>query len=402
MPTFVYRARTETADEARGTLDAGDLRQAVLRLRGQGLYPVEIAPRVEPAPPPAASKTPRKLSHAERAFFSRQLAQALAGGVPLVRILELLGQQRNPRLSGAATALREQVLQGVALADAMRQLPGAFPEATVALVRAGEAGGALEEGLRRAAELAERDAELIGRLRTAMAYPAFVLGLGLVTLVVLLVVAVPRLAQVFHELGAPLPWITRLVIGTSRLLATAGGVVILLAGAVGWMGWRRGWLTTMRARLGQMVARIPMIRQVLNDADLARWTQTTGLLVGQGLTLTEALGFSQDVVSFQRCRQALGRVRHDVVEGIPLSEALAAAGVGDSLLHTLVAVGEAQGDLSRNLLQAARGYAESVDRVVKVVSTLIEPLMIVVVGLVVGGIVFSMLLPVFQVSTAIR
>ena len=403
MPMFTYRARTEASDEAAGTVEAEDVKTAAARLRAQGLYPWQIEPRSRPGPhSPEGPAVHARFSAADLAFFARQVSQALAAGVPLVKALALLAGHGHRRVAPIAEMLSASILNGMALADALALQPRAFPSATVALVRAGEAGGALEEALRRIAELAERDAELMTKVRTALTYPAFVLTLGIATLIVLLTVAVPRLAEIFHNLGAPLPWMTRLVLGVSRAMGRIVAVGLPLA-IVAVLGLRRHrGVAAVKAGVIAGVRRLPVVRTVLTQADLARWTQTVGLLIGQGLTLTDALALSRAVTTIPRHQTAIGRVLHDVTEGLPLSPALARARLGDPFLHMLVTVGEAEGDLARSFVQAAQAYAAGVDRAVAIVSALIEPVMIIVVGGIVGAIVFSMLLPVFQMSTVIR
>lgn len=403
MPTFTYRAKTETADEATGVLEAPTVTEAARALRGRGLWPVEI--QVQKGSDPITFQKKRgqtPFSRAELALMAQQLSQALAAGVPLVKALQLLAESRHRHVAPVAARLASQVLQGVALAESAAQMPQAFPAWAVALLRAGEAGGALEEALTRIAELAERDAELIAKVRGALAYPAFVLTLGVATLLVLLVAAVPRLAQVFTDLRVPLPWLTQVIIGVSRGLSQ--GLVWIVPGLllIAWWGHWRGWLRRAAAIAAEPLRRLPPVQRLLARADLARWTGTVGLLLSQGLPLTEALRLGQGVVTLPQHRQGFSRGVSEVTEGLSLAQTLQRAGIGDPFLQTLVAVGEAEGDLARNLLQASAGYRRQVDQVIKVFTALIEPAMVVVVGLVVGAIVFAMLLPIFNMGTAIR
>ncbi len=403
MPTFTYQARTDAADDATGLIEAEDLKTAAIRLKTQGLYPLTITlqtPRVLERQKSSTTRS-RPLSASTLALLTRQLSQALHAGVPLVTALQLLAEQQHRQLSPIASALKDHLLRGVALADAMIAT-GVFTPATIALIRAGEAGGALEEALRRIADLADRDAELRSKVRAALTYPLFVLTLGMLTLITLLIVAVPQLAKTFQELGAPLPWITRLVLTLSHAMTRVLLRWLPVGLVTGWLLRRHPWVRRAKIQLFTTFRQLPGVRHVLTHADLARWTQTLGLLVGQGLTLTEALRYSAQVVTEPRHQVAIHRILHDVTEGLPLSQALRRAALGDPFLHTVITVGEAQGDLANNLLQAAQRYTQQVDQAMKTVSSLIEPVMILVVGLVVGGIVCAMLLPIFQMSTMIK
>lgn len=402
MPQYAYRAKRDVSTEAQGVIDARDLSGAVSALKAQGLYPLDVHPIAAPTTPSAITSLPtapaRALGAATLALWARTLAQGLHGGLTLTQALHLLVEQEGTGPLGAMAAqLRSWVTQGQPLSQAMTAV-GGFPPMTVALVRAGEASGSLEQALSRMAQSAERHAELSGKVRAALAYPALILVVGTATTLVLVTFVVPQLAKLFTELGQPLPWPTRLMLAARRGLgwiAVVGIAGLLVArAAIRQMGERVRWRDQMRRAAGA----IPVIGPVLYKAELAGWSQTLGLMVGQGVSLPEAVALATQTMGDAGLRQRLSRLETDVLEGLPLSEGLRRSGITAPLLVTMTAIGEAEGALADSLLNVAAAFERDVDHGVKVVSSLLEPMLILLVGLVVAAIVFSMLLPIFQIN----
>lgn len=403
MPQYAYRAKRDVATEARGVIDAHDLSGAVLALKAQGLYPLDVHP-LSAVPTASPSITPipvaqaRGLRAAVLALWARTLAQGLHGGLTLTQALQLLVDQEGSRPLGAMAAqLRHVVAQGQPLSQAMTTV-GGFPSVAIALVQAGEASGSLEQALSRIAQSAERQAELTGKVSAALAYPALILVVGAVTTVGLIIFIVPQLATLFTELGQALPWPTRVMLSLRQGLGwvAAGAVVALLAAriVVQQMGEPAWWQAQGRRALRA----VPVIGPVVQKAELAGWSQTLGLMVGQGVALPYAVTLANQTVDDPGLRQAFSRLDTDILEGIPLSESVRRSGIHAPLLITMTAIGEAEGALADSLVSVAAALERDVDQGVKVVSSLLEPTLILAVGLVVAAIVFSMLLPIFQIN----
>lgn len=399
---FAYRAKQDLRTEASGTIDAADLTAAVQELRRMGLYPLEVSPLESARGPQAKLLAGRSLSRSSLALWARTVGQGLAAGLSLTQALHLVAEQEKGRPVGeVARFLEQKVTAGLSLAGAMEQLSGAFSPVAVRLVEAGEAGGALEEVLRALAEQVETESDLLAKVQGALWYPAFVLTGGIVTVAVLLWVVVPKLGLLFTETGQPLPWLTQFMISSGKMvvwliLAVGAGIGLLI-----WLARRRGFAAPWREALGEGVSRLPGLGPLMRQAEVARMSALLGLLVGHGLPLPASLRLVAGTLARKRLRSQVGYSQQQVVEGVALSESFRRAGIREPFLLTMVAMGEAQGDLALAFRQAAARYHQEVDRRVKAVSALIEPVLILLVGLVVGAIVVSMLLPIFQINFAV-
>lgn len=379
-----------------------DLASAVARLTQSGLFPLEIVPLEPTAEKRLPEKSNRSLSRLELALWGRTIGQGLRAGLTLTQSLHLLGQQEEGRSLGSVTnTLERQVTAGMSLADAMQTLGMTFSPIAVSLVRAGGISGALEQVTLSLADQAEAEADLIDKVRGALVYPLFILLVGFGTVAVLLWVVVPKLAALFTETGQPLPVLTRWMIQWGRI-SVVGFFAAAVVAAVGWVVLRaRGGSRRLSEGLTALFTRLPVFGRLTAHAEIARLSSLLALMISQGLPLPEALRLCSDTMARARLREQIRQVERDIVEGVDLSAALRRAGFSDAFLLTLVAMGEAQGDLAQSFRQAAARYQSEVDRAVKVLSTLIEPAMILVVGVVVGAIVFSMLLPIFQINFAV-
>jgi len=395
---FTYRAKQDTKTEASGVIEAIDLPSAVAHLKQMGLYPLEVVPLEVPQGPTPSGFSPQPFSRRELAHWARTVGQGIKAGLSLTHALHLLAEQEHRRKVGqAAKILEEKVTAGMSLADAMAQLGNTFSSVAISLARAGEAGGALEEVLEALANQMEVEAELVSKVRDALIYPAVVLTAALGVVIFLTRVVFPSLSVFFSEMGQPIPWFTQLVIQLSRWLSwgIGSGVLLLLAGfAVKGQQFR-----TLVLRVGiRLVAGLPFFGQLVNQAEIARLSSTLGLLLSHGLPLPQALRLGADTVSQATLRSQVKQAQGAVMEGMNLSVALQRTGVKEPFLVTMISMAEVQGDLARAFQQAGARFHQEVDRRIRVLSTLIEPAMILVVGVMVGLIVFSMLLPIFQIN----
>jgi general secretion pathway protein F len=284
------------------------------------------------------------------------------------------------------------------LSEALADRPELFSPIYRSMVRAGETAGALEEVLSRLADWLEREAELAGRVVTALVYPLFVLGVGGLTVMVLVCFVVPKLAVLFEENGQLLPLPTRL------LLAASGGlrrwwwpVLLVLVGTGWWTARRRMWQAAGRL-LDRWAIRMPVVGDFMRKFQIARFVRGLGLMVGQGVPLLQALPVAAGAVSSHALRRAVGELEDAVRQGDSLSGALTATTQFPPFVSSLVAVGEESGTLADALLNVASTYDRDTDRLLAVLVTLLEPLLIVGVGAVVMVIVVAMLLPVFELG----
>lgn len=419
MPQFAYRAKRDLATEARGIIDAADLSGAIIALKQQGLLPLDIQPvtpaAITPIPQEKAGRYRQKqfpsetvpgtvpsmskpLSAAVLTLWARTLAQGLHGGLTLTQALQLLVDQEGRRpLGPVAARLRDRVAQGETLSASMIAA-GGFPPVVIALVQAGEAGGGLEQAFDRIAIAAERQAELTGKIQAALAYPALILLVGGLTVTGMILFVLPKLTSLFTEMGQALPWPTQMMLGLRGIVGWLA--LAAVAGAVALRAALR--VPSRRAQVTESIARwvgvVPVVGPVVRQAELARWCGTLGLMAAQGVALPRAIVLANQTLDDPALRRRLGRLETDVVEGVALSEGLRRSGLTAPLLITMTAIGEAEGALDQSLLNVAATFERDVDRGVKVVSSLLEPVLILAMGLVVALLVFAMLLPIFEIN----
>ncbi len=398
MPRFAYRAKDSTLRLVEGTIEAESEAAAVSRLGGQGLFPISLA-EGEAA---AATTRPvfgRRVSPLTLAYATRQLVDLLGGGLPLLSALTLLAKQTEMALlRRVIESLAASVREGQSFSDALSRYPQVFPPLYISMVKAGEVGGGLEQSLARLAELGEHEAELRSRVRNAAAYPLFVLCLALALIVFLLVFVIPNLSLVFTETNQVLPWPTRFLLGLSAVFrqgwwAIAGGLV-----ASGWMV-RRGCATARgRALIDRAVMAVPVLGGLVRKVETSRVTRSLGTMIGQGVPILQALRVVSETVGGGAVRQALTQVGEAVREGFGLAAALSATQQFPVFVRIMVAAGEESGTVDAALLKVAVAYEREVDRSIQLVTTILEPLLLVVVGGVVMFIVLAMLLPIFELS----
>ena len=400
---FTYRAKQDRRTEASGVVEAVDLGAAVPHLKRMGLFPLEVVPLETPEVSPARSvDLDRPLSRSALALWARTVGQGLSAGLSLTQALHLLAEQEKGRPAGAAARrLETQVTAGMSLADAMEQRGAIFSPVAVSLARAGEAGGALEEVLRALAEQVEAEAELISKVRGALVYPLFVLTVGIGTVAVLVWGVVPKLSILFAETGQPIPWATRFLVGGGKWLVGAIGIGFSGVLSAFWIFRRQGKQFPVTQWGIRLLRRLPGFGRLIEQAQIARLSATMNLLLDHGLALPEALRLGAATVGDPALKGQIQMARQQVIEGVSLSASFRRARIEEPYLLTMLVMGEAQGDLARAFGQAGERFRQEVDRAIRVLSSLIEPLMILLVGLIVGGIVFSMLLPIFQINFSI-
>jgi type II secretory pathway component PulF len=333
------------------------------------------------------------------AYMTRQLADLLGGGLPLLGALTLLAKQTEHRpLQQVIDSLSASVRDGQSLSAAMAHHPGVFSTLYINMVKAGEVGGGLEAVLVRLADLGEADAELRGRVVNALVYPAVVLGIGLITVGVLLVYVIPKITGIFAESGQLLPLPTRILLTISNTVTQWWWALLLGVSAVVWL--TRQWRLDPHGRqaLDQFVLRLPLVGTLSRKLETARFTRNLGVMVGQGVPVLQALEIGSHNVSNVVIQRALRQVQEAVRDGASIASALSASGQFPVFVSNMVAVGEESGTVDAALLKVAVAYEREVDRTMRTLTTVLEPLLIVVVGLIVMFIVISMLLPIFNIG----
>ncbi len=403
MPDFDYLAIDTRGAEKRGHIAAADLDRARAALDAKRLYVVRLEPG---SPPPPRSRplfglqlTRAKMSGKQLTLFTRQLA-TLNCVSPLEESLRTITRQTEQESVQAIVAqVHAGVVEGRRLADAMAREAKSFPPLYRAMVSAGESSGSLPAILERLAALLERQAEIRGKLITAIAYPAVlsVVALGVVT--ALMVFVVPQVVEQFDTVGQQLPLLTRMIIGLSSFLVNWWWLLLLLAALAAFVAWRALEVPAIRLRFDSWLLRVPLLGRLLRDLHAARMARTLGTMVASRLPLLEGLVLTGGTIHNRRLRVASDEITDAIRGGGSLSAAMRRAGVFPPLLTYLAASGEAAGRLDEMLERAADYLEREFDRFTATALSLLEPVIIVVMGGVVATIVLSILLPILQLNT---
>ena len=403
MPPFAYTALGPDGRERSGTIESPAEREAIAQLTQQALYPLEIHPAAASSTSvgraPLSARLVRGVTRRDITDLTRQLATLLQSGFPLARALQFIGSRAaKDSLREIVTSVSESVRGGVALSDALADHPRQFDKLYVNMVAAGEASGQLAEMLARLAQMRESAAELRAEVRGAMTYPAIMLLAMGGSVAVLMMFVLPKFAAMFEDLGAALPAPTLALMHLSHTARTLwwvlGLVGIAAVGALAQMGSSdAGRLTIDRAKL-----RAPLLGGLVSKAAMARFSRTLQTLLDGGLDLVTALECVRDVTGNEAVAVAVAQSIADIKQGKPMGATLGATGAFPDQLVEMVSVGEESGQVPMILAQAAHAYEQEVRRAVKTFTSMIEPIMILVMGAVIGFVVMAMLLPIFEMN----
>ncbi len=413
MPTFAYIAiDAHTGKELRGACRAANVMQATAELKAQGLYPTELTTTSPTAEPGAASRRSFSIAWTRslggrgsgglqaRAVFTRQLAMMLRAGLPLLRAVEILErQQPSGAFRSAIGTLAETIRSGGPLSEGLAAHPRYFDRLYVNMVKAGEAGGALDGVMLRLAEFQEKAVRIRGRVRAAMTYPLIIMAVTVAVVGALIVFVVPRFEAIFATMlkGRPLPALTQAVLGTSAWVQDHAVLTLVMAAAT--LVALRGLIRTARGE--RVVDRLRLIVPVLGELTLksavARFTRTFGTLLSSGVQILDALRITRDTAGNVHVAEAIDAVRLRVQAGEGVARPLAATGVFPAMVPSMIEVGEETGALPAMLERVADTYDEEVDRAVTALTAMLEPLMVVVMAAVVGTIVIALFLPLVSI-----
>lgn len=392
MPDFAYIARQPNGAQATGVLAAASEREVMMLLDQKGLFPVSITP----AKPPAARSFGQRLRSRTLATLYAQLADLLHSGVPLLRSLDILERQCSiPALATILKDIRNRVADGTSLADAMAHHPKAFNELTVAMVRAGQEGGFLEDVLKRIAEFTDHQEELKSKVIGALAYPLFLSIIGTLIVFGLIIFLVPRFETMFarfREEGT-LPTLTVLLLDSSRLLQNHFWWIVP-ALVVGWVLLRR-WMRTPagRRRVDRIKLSLPGAGRLWLNLAVARFCRILGTLLHNGIPILKALRIAKDSTGNVHLTEAIDRAADSVKEGQSLARPLAASGYFPTDIVEMVAIGEESNSLENVLINIADSTERRTTRQLELLVRLLEPLMLLIMAFITLLVVLALLLP---------
>jgi type IV pilus assembly protein PilC len=410
MSTFAFRAVDLAGVPARGEMDASSKSVVSDQLRQRGLIVLDISEKRESLKVESILQRFKSVNLRALAVFSRQFATLIASGMPMLRCLYTLEQQtQDEMLRNAIIAVRENVESGSSIAQAMESQPGVFDPLYRSVVKAGEDSGRLEEALDRIASQLERLDALRRQVKSAMMYPAVVFTLALVVMIVVVAVIVPVFVGIFNQLalsnpevGTSLPIMTQITVSVSDFVThqwyfLLGGIALGSYAFIRWKKSDRG-----RLQWDHFKIRIPRIGDVVQKIALARWSRTFAGMVASGVPILQAIEISGGTAGNAVINEAMGEVYASVKRGGSLAGPMATHAIFPPMVEHMVSVGEESGQLETMLAKIADFYEAEVDARIKSLTALIEPLMIIFVGGVVGFIVISMYLPIFSIYDKVR
>lgn len=409
MPVYAYKGTNQAGRAAKGTVSAESARAARAQLRGNGIFVTEIGesdgggPAHKKNASPASGfsidlRLPQRIPPLERAMATRQLATLVAAGVPLVEALSALVQQTEHRgLKGVFAQVRDKVNEGSSLADALIST-GRFDNLYVSMVRAGEASGALEAVLARVADYLEDQVRLNSRVMSILTYPLFMLLFAGVVVGVMVTFVLPQITELLLAQDLELPWYTVAVIGASDFLRGYWWLVLIAMAGLAFAYRAVARTETGRGTLDRFWLAFPVIGRVIRFLAIARFTRTLGSLLASSVNIVQALGIARHVANNAVFEEAADTAKEAILEGAALAAPLRTSGQFPPLVTTMVEVGERSGDLEGMLIKVADTYEEQVETSVTRLTSLLEPVLILLMVGVVGIIIMAVLMPMLQLT----
>ena len=402
MPQFQYEAKKGPGAPIKGVIEADNQRAAISRLRDMGFFPLRVEEFREKQAKDSLRDALSRIRLKDRNLFLRQLANLCESGMMITRALRTLVEQtENPKLAKVIDQLRDDVQKGNSLADAMDRHPDLFPAMYSNLVRAGETGGMLEEVLWRICAFGEQEEELRGKATSAMIYPAFLLSIGSIAIFILVSFVFPKFVTIFEEFNAELPLPTRMVMGFCDFMGAWWWAVLIVFFVLGSAVVRHVRTDTGRRQMDAFLLRVPVIRTVIVKYEMAKFARTLGTLMDNGVPILTSIKITADTMTNRLIRDEVSQIHIGITEGESLSECLRKRLFFTPMVVSMFAVGEESGRVGAVAKRVADAYDIEVDRAVKAMAALFEPLLIVVMGVVVGFLVIAMLLPMLTLSSTI-
>ncbi|QNR98187.1 type II secretion system F family protein [Stenotrophomonas sp. 169] len=399
MAPFVWEGTDKRGVKMKGEQLAKNANLLKAELRRQGITPKIVKPKSKPLFGAAG----KPVSAKDIAFFSRQMATMMKSGVPIVSSLEIIGGgHKNPRMKKMVDSIRTDIEGGSSLHEAISRHPVQFDELYRNLVRAGEGAGVLETVLDTVANYKENIEALKGKIKKALFYPAMVMAVALIVSSILLLFVVPQFEEVFAGFGAELPAFTQIIVNMSRFMTSWWWLIaIIIAGVIvgSIMAYKRS--PKMQHTMDRFILKVPVIGQIMHNSSIARFARTTAVTFKAGVPLVEALGIVAGATGNKVYEEGVLRMRDDVSVGYPVNMAMKQINLFPHMVVQMTAIGEEAGALDTMLFKVAEYFEQEVNNAVDSLSSLLEPMIMVFIGVVVGGMVIGMYLPIFKLGAVV-
>ncbi|MBF0570111.1 MAG: type II secretion system F family protein [Candidatus Omnitrophica bacterium] len=399
MPVFVYKAKKENAETVTGDIVARDDEEAIDLLTQKGLVPVSVEERSSASGGLLKDLKASAVRLKEMYRFTKQLVGLLKSGVALLQALDILSRQtRNAYFSRVLVQVASSVRNGSSFSAALAAYPAVFSSLYVAMARAGEESGRLRELLANMTVYFKKQDEIASKISSALAYPAFMLGVGVLTVFFILTFVMPRITVLFSGMNTQLPWPTLFIMSLSKAVVKGWPYVfgVVVVGAIAARSFDQ--VSYLRRGTLKVFMLIPFIRDLLLKVDAERFARTLGLLLLSGIPILKALEVATPTLSNDELKAALWQAQQNVAGGAAFGEAIRDVSVLPEMFAQLIAVGEESGELAETLTDIADSYEQDISETTRTLTSLLEPVMILAVGAVVGFIVFAMLMPIFQMD----
>ena len=399
LEVFTWEGTDKRGVKMTGETSAKNANLLRAELRKQGINPTVVRTKTKPL----FGKAGKTITAQDIAVFSRQIATMLQAGVPMVQSFEILASgQKNPRMRDMLIDIRDNIAGGSSLSEAMARHPVQFDLLYRNLTRAGEGAGVLDTVLDTVATYKERTEALKGKIKKALFYPAAVIAVAILVSAILLIYVVPQFESVFAGFGAELPAFTQMIVNASRFLTKWWWLVLLIvAGSITAFLFAYKRSPTLERNVDRLMLKLPVIGQILHQSAIARFARTLALTFKAGVPLVEALDTVAGATGSIVYNEAVQRIRQDVAVGYQLNIAMKQVNLFPHMVVQMTAIGEEAGALDTMLLKVAEFYEQEVNNSVDALASLIEPFIMVVIGILVGGMVVGMYLPIFKLAATV-
>jgi type IV pilus assembly protein PilC len=401
MPVYQWVGKNRLNKVQKGEMEALTEEAVRASLLRQRITPTRIKPKPKDLLANVSFLQPR-VKESDIILFARQFSTMIDAGLPIIQCLDILHtQQKNPTYKKVIKKIKESVESGSTLAEALKKFPKHFDDLFVNMIAAGEAGGILDAILRRLAAYMEKAARLKARVKGAMTYPLVTLAIAIIVLAVILIFVIPVFEEMFADFGGELPAPTKLVVAMSELVKSKILYIIglLVLGGIAfkkWYGTEKG-----RISMDALALKFPVFGMLLRKVAVAKFTRTMGTMLASGVAILEALDIVAKTAGNRIIEKAIYKVRSGIAEGRTMADPLNESGVFPPMVCQMISVGESTGALDAMLEKIADFYDEEVDQAVENMTSLIEPIMLVFLGVTIGGLVIAMYLPIFKMAGAI-
>jgi len=402
MTLYSYTAKSSPQNITTGEIEAETEQEAVNKLSSKGLFPISVL-RKEDVFNRRDILLFNKISAREVVLFTRQLSSLVNSGVNIVNALNIVsGQISNRYLKSIINDVISKIKEGNSLSESLSAYSSTFPELYISMIHAGEISGTLNRTLGRLADFMEKEEEFKNSIRAALTYPIFVLVVGIMTIMVLLIFVIPRLVRMFEDMGQALPLPTKILINTSDFFNSYWWFLLAILLIVIFVSRRIYQSVPGRAAWDSAKLKLIMVGPVTLKTEISRLSRTLSLLLSCGIGIVPSLDVAASVLGNQSLKSEIKKFKEQIINGASLSVSLRGSKLFPEFVTNIVTVGEETGSLDKSLERVADDYEKEIDSALKAFARMVEPIIILIVGLVVGFIVMSMLLPIFQINLLVK